>query len=265
VSILPKITSIARNFIAEEKYKQFYNYVLGKELTNFSLLRDATNFIYPFLGLNANLTLNRVLTTETSFLFVPFTGFIPLHSYAEKYIMNNDVDYTPDTIQELEPPTYAKTTYRGDDYYIAPPIGQVAYQRRLHIDGLYYRDNTVVMNALTLKLPDMVNALWATLSMLPVQVPAFYFSKSMGRFVGQPDFITKLTSDIDEKEMKIMLLNSIDMELDSSNDVVKINIELIESSKTSYKTAVQYPNPSTSFDKAKELLGNLGFGNPLPF
>ena len=259
--ILPQITSVARNFIAEKKYKQFYEYVLGKELTGMSLLRDATNFIYPFLGLNTNVALNRVLTTDTSFLFVPFTGFIPLHTYVEKYTMMNDVDYTPADIEGFDIPEYQETTYRGKDYYIAPPIGDVAYQRRVNINGEYYRNNDVVLKALTLKIPDMVNALWATLSELPVQVPAFYFSKSLGTFIGQPDFVSKLTKD--NKEMKLMLLNSIDMALDSSTNVITINIELIESYKSSYGTNVQYPSTATSnFEDIKRTLDNLGFGKP---
>lgn len=255
-TILPKITSVSRKFIASDEYKKFYQYMTGRQLTALNLFKDAVNFIYPFLGLNANLTLNRDLTTEVSFLFVPNLCFVPLHVCVEKYQMYNDVDYTPRDIS-VSQEEYGITNFRGEDYYIAPPVGTVAYQRRISIDGRYYRDNDVVWNAFLFKVPDMMNMVWATLEMLPTSVPAFYFSKKMGRFFGQPNFLDKNTltssdASLDYSERKIMLLNNIDFSIDSNSDIVTFNIELLESYNTSYQAVIN--DSSGDLNKYQEAI-----------
>jgi len=256
IKLLESAANVAKQFIADGKYKEYYNYITGKELTGVALLRDASSFIYPFLGLNANITANRYLTTEVSFLFVPNTGFIPFHTYTETYLMDNEVEYTPSVIEantETE-----KTNEKG--YYIAPAIGEVTYQRSIQINGEFYRDNsnTPIWGAFSAKIPDMMGALWGSLSMLPAQTPAFFFSKKTGRFIGQPIIINIFKSDI--KEKKILLLNSVELGLDSNSEKLTFNVKLIESNKSDYGTVNSVPLGQNALEMLQQIKsGFLGF------
>lgn len=257
IKLFESVANVAKQFIADEKYKEYYNYITGKELTGVALLRDASSFIYPFLGLNANITANRYLTTEVSFLFVPNTGFIPFHTYTETYLMDNEVEYTPSVIEantETE-----KTNEKG--YYIAPAIGEVTYQRSIQINGEFYRDNSnaPIWGALSAKIPDMMGALWATLSMLPAQTPAFFFSKKTGRFIGQPNIIDNIFKS-DVKEKKILLLNSVELGLDSNSEKLTFNVKLIESNESDYGKVSSVPLGQNALEMLEQIIsGFLGF------
>lgn len=257
IKLFDTVANAAKQFIADEKYKEYYNYITGRELTGIALLRDASSFIYPFLGLNANITANRYLTTEVSFLFVPYTGFIPFHTYTETYLMDNEVEYTPSVI-EVNTET-ERTNEKG--YYIEPAIGEVTYQRSVQINGEFYRDNsnTPIWGALSAKIPDMMSALWASLSMLPAQTPAFFFSKKTGRFIGQPIIIDNIfKSDI--KEKKILLLNSVELGLDSNSEKLTFNVKLIESNQSDYGVVNTLPFGKDALEILKQIKnGFLGF------
>jgi hypothetical protein len=257
IKLFESVANTAKQFIADEKYKEYYNYITGKELTGVGLLRDASNFIYPFLGLNANITANRYLTTEVSFLFVPYTGFIPFHTYTETYLMDNEVEYTPSLIEANTEDE--KTNDKG--YYIAPAIGEVTYQRSVQINGEFYRDNNnkPIWGALSAKMPDMMGALWATLSMLPAQTPAFFFSKKIGRFIGQPAIIDNIFKS-ETKEKKILLLNSVELGLDSNSEKMTFNVKLIESNESDYGTVNSVPLGDTALQMVRDIRnGFLGF------